>query len=604
MPNWVNLPRLYKAISPSALGTRSSRTPQSVFFIIAAGLAFLHFREPTSNRHAYRLQLEPPEDGEFVAASTSIGGFSISPDGTTAVYVANVKGKTALWIHPLDGTPRMLPGTEDAGFPFWSPDGKSIAFFAGARLLRTTIAGGTPLVLCDVGSPRGGAWSEDGRIIFGTYGNGMLQVPESGGMPRALTTPGASSDDANYFWPQVVPGGRLLYWNVGGSLERGAYAASLARPDERGRTIGSDTNALFAPGGDGKDYFLLLRGAALLAQEVNRDSLQLTGAPRLVDNPVGSSGNTAYMRVAASANGVLIYQPSTLARFTWFDRAGKALGVVGEPGDYSTFRLSPDGRKLAASRLTPGGSDLWLLELDRGISTPFARGRGPHAYPIWSRDGSIIIFSGPTASLFRRLVQGTGQEMSLLPPAGLQLPYDWSRDGRFILYSEGQNVWILPVTPDGSPTPEAKPKVNMERRFNLTDVRLSPMQNPQWVAYYSNESGRYEVYIQAFPEPRGAVRVSTGGGRWPEWGPDGRELFYVSADNKLMSVSFRRGAALEPSVPHELFTLPTGDNQFSPYDVTSDGQRFLVRTPAERSNRSLTVIIDWPELLKRGAEAP
>jgi hypothetical protein len=144
----------------------------------------------------------------------------------------------------------------------------------------------------------------------------------------------------------------------------------------------------------------------------------------------------------------------------------------------------------------------------------------------------------------------------------------------------------------------------MERRFNLTGVRFSPVPNPKSVTYYSNESGRYEVYVQAFPEPRGAVRVSTGGGRWPEGGPDGRELFYVSADNKLMSVSFRSGAALEPSVPRELFALPSGDNQFSPYDVTSDGQRFLVRTPAEQANRSLTVIINWTDLLKRGAEAP
>lgn len=180
-----------------------------------------------------------------MAAATAIGGFTVSPDGTTAAYVANVKGKTALWIHPLDGTRRMLPGTEDAGFPFWSPDGKSIAFFAGGKLLRTTIAGGTPLILCDVGSPRGGAWSEDGRIVFGTFGNGILQVPESGGMSRALTTSEAASDE--HMWPQVVPGGRLLYWNIGGNLERGAYAASLAKPVERVRAIASDTNALFTP---------------------------------------------------------------------------------------------------------------------------------------------------------------------------------------------------------------------------------------------------------------------------------------------------------------------------------------------------------------------
>jgi len=568
-----------------------------------AALAFVHFREhPPAHPRAYRLQLEPPEDGQFVAAATSVGGFAISPDGSAVVYVANVKGKTALWIHPLDSNPRMLPGTEDAGFPFWSPDGKSIAFFAGRKLLRTTVADGTPLVLCDVGSPRGGAWSEDGRIVFGTFGSGMFQVPESGGTPLEIIKPNASLEER--LWPQVLSGGRLLYWNVGGNLERGAYAASLAKPAERVKAITSDTNALFAPGGDGKYYLLSLRGAALLAQEVDRDSLRLKGAPLLVGNPVGSSGNTAYMHVAASANGVLIYQPSALARFTWFDRSGKALGTVGELADYSTFRLSPDGRQVVASRLTPGGSDLWLLELERGISSPFSTGRGPHAYPVWSADGNVIVFSGPKSGLVRRPVRGTGQEMSLVPSSGLQLPYDWSRDGRLLLYSSGRGVWTLAVTKDGNPSPEAKPELYMERQGNLTGVRFSPMSNPQWIAYYSNESGRYEVYVQAFPKPQSAVRISTAGGRWPEWGPDGRELFYVSADNKLMSVSFKLAAALEPSAPSELFALPGGESAFSPYEVTPDGQRFLVRTPAEQASRSLKVIINWTDLLKRGTEAP
>jgi Tol biopolymer transport system component len=546
--------------------------------------------------------LEPPEDGQFVGASTSRGGFAISPDGTTVVYAANVKGKTDLWIHPLDGSPRMLPGTEEGGFPFWSPDGKSIAFFAGSKLLRTTVAGGTPLVLCDVASPRGGAWFEDGRIVFGTFGSGMFQIPESGGTPTVVFKPSASSEER--FWPQMLPGGRLLYWNIGGNPARGAYMAPLDKPNEEVRAIVSDTNTLFAPGGDGKDYLLALRGAALLAQEVNRNSFQPTGPPRLVDNPVGSSGNTSYMRVSASRNGVLIYQPSALARFTWFARTGEASNSVGELADYGTFRLSPDGRQVAASRLTTGGSDLWLLDLERGISSPFSTGRGAHDYPIWSPDGSTIIFSSPTSSLVRKAAHGTEQEKSLIPPGGLQLPYDWSRDGSFVLYSEGRAVWILVVTKDGNLAPEIKPQLYMERQGNLTGVRLSPTPNPQWIAYYSNESGRYEVYVQAFRKPQRAVRISTGGGRWPVWGSGGRELFYVSADNKLMSVNFKPGAALEPSAPRELFALPNGDSGFTPYDVTSDGQRFLVRTRGEQASRSLTVIVNWTEMLKRGSEGP
>jgi dipeptidyl aminopeptidase/acylaminoacyl peptidase len=308
------------------------------------------------------------------------------------------------------------------------------------------------------------------------------------------------------------------------------------------------------------------------------------------------------MMAAVSSNGLLLYSnAATASQFTWFDRAGKPLGTVGESSEYETFHLSPDGRRVAATRDKPGGSDLWLLDTERDVASRFTSRPGDSFFPIWSPDSRTIVFRS-AISMVRKEASGIGDEERLTESTKQQDPADWSRDGRWLLYEEsapstGFDLWVLPVTPDGKP--EAKPRPYVRTPYQELGGRFSPGPNPRWVAYESNESGRFEVYIDAFPEPRNKVRISTDGGRYPAWGRDGRELFYISLDLKLMAVSLKIGGdAVETSTPRELFALPIFDNGYNPFDVAPDGQRFLVRAvPEGQASQPLTLISNWPALL-------
>jgi eukaryotic-like serine/threonine-protein kinase len=371
---------------------------------------------------------------------------------------------------------------------------------------------------------------------------------------------------------------------------------------------------LYASGGDGKDYLLWLRSGTLLAQAFDTTTLKLSGEPHPIADPVASIGNTSQMDVAVSAAGLLLYSASNpLSQFTWFDRAGNPLGVVGEPGEYTAFRLSRDERRVVASRYRPSGSDLWVLETERGVANRFTSRPGISYAPVWSPDGRTIVFSsGFPRNLFRKDSTGAGHEERIRQSRNTQLAEDWSRDGRFVLYYEiapvtNNDLWVLPVTPDGKPAGDARPYLRTP--FNEWEGRFSPETNPgsgpRWVAYASNESGRNEIYVDSFPEPTGRVRISTDGGEYPEWGPGGRELYYVSRDSKLMAVSLKMGTgALEPSAPRELFSLRAVDTGNNPYEVASDGKRFLVgATPQRQAAQPLTVIVNWAAALKQGAAA-
>ena len=577
-------------------------------------MAVSYFRQPPADDRVVRLQINPPEGSRF-SFGNLIGGIALSPDGRTAAFVASGNGKTGLWVRPLDGTTsRLIPGTEGAANPFWSPDGKSLAFLAGGKLQRVDLAGGAPIAICALFEFRGGAWGSDGQILYGTTSSGLFRVPASGGTPSPLTALNASRGEGSHRWPQILPGGRFLYWVQGDKPENtGIYAASFAKPGEPVRLVPTDTNGLYAPGGDGKGYLLWLRGGTLVAQEFNPSTLKLAGEPHPLADPVARIGIMGQMNVAVSTGGMLLYSASNVfSQFTWLDRTGKPLAMVGEPGEYtSAFRLSPDGRSVAAVRDGPGGRDLWLLEAERGVVSRFTTNSGLSIYPVWSPDSRTIVFtSGASRNLFRKDSSGAGSEEPLAPAANPRFATDWSRDGRYLLYYEiapetPRHLWVLGMTPDGRAAPDAKPRPYLRTRFNESWGRFSPDSPPRWVAYQSDVTGRYEVYIQAFPEPRGKFQISTGGGQYPQWGAGGRELFYVSPDYKLMVVSLKLGTdSVEPANPRELFPLPALDNGFSPYDTSPDGQRFVVRATPEQAAQPLTVIVNWPALLKKGTPAP
>ena len=560
---------------------------------MAGGWALFHLRQPPAEERALHVDIDPPPHGRFTLGAGS-GGLAISPDGATVAYVATAEGNNGLWIRSLDGTSaRLLPGTEGAYSPFWSPDSKSIGFFAEGKLHRVDLAGGMPTAICDLGLGRGGAWTNDGRIIFATFGSPLLQVPASGGTVSRLTK--FASGDAAHYWPQALPGGNVLYLAQSSLPDQtGVYAASLSNPDRRVRLVNVDFNAVYASG-----YLLWMRGTTLVAQPFDPIHLKLSGDPRPVADPVGRSAITGRVNVSASIHGLLLYSTSGSNQLTWLDRGGKPLGTLAEPNDYVIFRISPNGHRVAAAIGGPTRADLWLLDIARNVATRFTFSHNGHSNPVWAPDGGILMFRAGNG-LFRKDASGAGEEQRVLPSTALQLPTSWSRDGRFVLLDQAApgtplSIWSLPVTQDGEAAGE--PRRYLDTPLGGTNGEFIPEADPRWVAYQSNESGQPELYVQAFPVPHGKFQISAGGGRFPRWGPGGREVFYVSLDDKLMAVDLKfRADSVEPSAPHELFPLPTPTINFIPYDVTADGQRFLVQAPSVQP-APLTVIVNWPALV-------
>jgi len=317
-------------------------------------------------------------------------------------------------------------------------------------------------------------------------------------------------------------------------------------------------------------------------------------------------GTIGTIPVSASASGQLLYNTAgSASQLTWFDRTGRPVAPVGEENGYSyPFRLSPDGRRAVATRDRPGGNDLWVLDVEGGPASRFTSASAFNIWPVWSPDGRTIVFTTAAYRLFRKDAGGSTDEQRVTEGSNQQYAQDWSRDGRFLIYQENapgtqRDLLVLPFTPEGKVPDKAKPTPYLRTRFNEANARFSPEPSPRWVAYQSDKTGRYEVYIQSFPEPHGEVLISTGGGQYPEWGAGGRELLYVAPDNKLMTVDLKiTGDSVQRSTPGALFTLPIIDNGWSPYD-TIDGQRFLVRAVPQQASPPLAVIVNWPALLKK-----
>lgn len=578
--------------------------------LLALGIwAAWHFFQRPIDERVLSLQINPPDGSEFTFG-TKAAGVSLSPDGKTTVYVAADHGKAALWVRPLDGTTtRMLAGTEDAGMPFWSPDSKSIAFFAQGKLQRVYLAGGMPQTICDVGEARGGSWSDNNQILLGGWNSGLSQVGASGGRPTALTTLDASRGEVFHYWPQILPGGRFLYFVRSNKRENtGVYAASLARPREPVQLLATETNALYAPAVGGahdnrKGYLLWLRGGTLLAQDFDPATLKLSGVPHPLADPVARLGVNGLMQVSVSTTGILLYGAANpLRQFKWVDRTGRPRAALGDPAFNAFFHVSPDERRVVVARVNPAGTDLWMLDVARGLASRFVSRSGVNVYPVWSPDSRVVLFASDSPpNLFRKAATGATGEERLTRSPNSQFPSDWSRDGRFVIYEEDtasgnqRSLWILSLGPG-----DATPRPYRRTAFNECMGKFSP--DMRWVAFQSDESGRNEIYIDNFPESRGEVRISTNGGVLPEWSADGRELFYVSPNSMLMSVGLKPGT-MGPSAPRPLFQLLVIDTDVSPYDAARDGQRFLVLESSEHATPSLTVIANWPALLEKASNS-
>ena len=588
--------------APTRRSTQWWVAPAALIVIGLGAWALSRLGQPGEQEPVRRLQITPPSGGHFaIAGNGNVGGLALSPDGKAAAYVATVAEQTALWVQPLDGTPRLLAGTDSAAFPFWSPDGKSIAFMAKGKLQRVDAASGT-LSTVTQGPSFGGTWLDDGRIVFAKGSNPLFQVSASGGSVTPLTELDASRGEVAHEFPQSLPGGGLLYQAQSNTPENSAvYAISLARPTEKIRVLKTAANALYASG-----YLLWWNSGTLMAQGFDPIAFKLSGEAQPLAQQVTLHSPDRLMNVATSGNGLLLYDASGFQRkLRWFDSAGRLLGPAGDMADVRYFRISSDGRRVAVSAGDPTTEDtLWVVD-ENGLSSRLTSDREGFLRPLWSPNGfSLIVPAGTPSNLFRMDASGAGARERVTTSPNIQFATDWSRDGRFVLYYDNapgtqRDLLVLPMTMEGKPVD--KPRIYLQTPANESWAQFSPEQNPRWVVYQSDQSGRFEIYLQAFPNPGRQIRISEAGGSYPKWGADG--LYYMSAQNKLVLATLRLGAdSVEVMARRELMVpVPPAQSGAGspPFDVTPDGQRFLVRTE-ERSTEALTVVTNWPALLRKG----
>jgi Tol biopolymer transport system component len=572
--------------------------------LAAALFAAGYFRRAPRYAPPIRASLLFPE-------KTLLGELAVSPDGRRVALTAAKPGRgPGLWVRSLDApASQLVPDTEGASFPFWSPDSRFVAFFADGKLKKVDLAGGPVLAICDAERGVGGTWNRDDTIVFGPKPTAALyRVLASGGQPVAVTKLDASRHETAHRYPQFLPDGRhFLYMaaNLAGPPDDPANAIRVGSLDGKvdRPLVQTLSNASYAAG-----QLLYVRDGTLLAQPLDSGRLETKGVPVPVVPRVGSSSWQSHSLFSAS-EGLLVYAPTFAAasQLLWLDRNGKPIGSLGDPGLYLAPRISPDGRKVAVDVQDPARntSEIWIYDASTGVGSKFAFGSWSNYFPVWFPTGDRLIFGsdrkarGVRWDLWTKALDGNDEEIFVESP-DQRFPENWSRDGRFLsLYAipvQGKRniqVWILSMGGDRRASPFAT------EALEQWDSRFSP--DGRWVAYQSNESGRFEVYVRPFPGPGGKWHVSTAGGGHPRWNKDGKELYYLSLDNKILALPVNLGATFHAGSPVELFAVHPTSNPFSTvYDVTADGQRFLVNTVAsDEGSPPLSLVVHWPALLEK-----
>ncbi|MEQ1910256.1 MAG: hypothetical protein ABMA15_15625 [Vicinamibacterales bacterium] len=501
-----------------------------------------------------------------------------------------------------------MPGTEGASFPFWSPDGRFVAFFAAGKLKKVDIARGRPQVLCDVPAGRGGAWSPAGIIVFGQSISPLSQVPADGGAVTPATSFDMKQDPAWHYWPPFLPDGRhFIYLQRSLKPEyQGIYVTSLDSPRTTTRLIGTDVRALFASG-----QLLFMRDGLLFAQALNERTFDLTGeAVRIADNVGYYAAAFGYAAVDASSRDAIVMGPplSTSRQLQSLDRKGTPMRPAFE-GAIASPRLSADGGKLLMSIRDSGtaNSDIWLFDVARGLPSRVTFDPSTDFYPAWMPDGVRVAFATtrvPTSQganvIFQKSINGAGLEEPLDASSPVRgFPDDVSSDGHVMLVrnltSRGYDIYTLDLQPT------AKPLEFLSTPFNEVQARFSP--DRRWVAYASDESGRFEVYVRAFPSGTERIPVSVKGGMQPEWRRDGRELFFLAPGGEMMAVPITlEGSALKFGTQQALFRVDVAEPvpPFpNDYAVSADGQRFFVTTLVEpATSPTLTLELNWTAALR------
>jgi Tol biopolymer transport system component len=533
---------------------------------------------------------------------------AVAPNGRTIAVVGFSESERAniLWLYEVGGREeRSLPETEGASFPFWSADGKSLGFFADGKLKRLEVAGGPVQVICDAPSGRGGAWNKDGVIVFtpsGQQSDGLYRVSASGGSPTRITLPDASRGENSHRWPMFLPDGRhFLYLaaNTSGQSNLGAIYVGTLDSNEKRFVTKATGNPVYAATG----YLLFSRDKNLYEQRFDANKIELSGEPVSLRRDVAYLPRIQRAIYSASDAGVLAARVGSgvaLSRLVWRDRKGNEIGEVGKPEVYANFALAPNGKALALDKTDQENqnADVWTYDLQRGGVKRMTFDPAIDSTPVWSPDGKRILFASSRDKLFQLYIKnadGAEEEKLLALDASDKAdkyPSDWSHDGKYLLYERSTvatGLWVAEI-------PELKTRALVNGPFTTKNGQFSP--DGKWVAYTSNESGKWEIYVTSFPEAHGKWQVSSAGGTQPRWRGDSKELFYLASDGKMMAVPITAGTNFDAGAPVALFQANSRElvatSELVTYDVTKDGERFLVNTQIEKAEmQPMMMILNW-----------
>ena len=579
--------------------------------VVALALVYVQASHaPQTLLHAYIL---PPPKSEFSFLSTWSGAVAISLDGKRIAFIAKSpeSGQEMLWVQALDsGTAQPMPGTENAGFPFWSYDGRYVGFFAGGKMQKIAADGGPPQTICEAKLARGGAWNQNNVILFTpTPGDALFRVSAAGGTPTPVTELDTKAGETSHRWPVFLPDGKhYLFWKQGTNVaEDGAIYAGTLDSKERKLLVAAQSSGAYAEPG----YLLFVRDGALLAQKFDVGKLQLEDDARPVAAHVGVNTTVFRSIFAVSASGTLLYLEGGASaghRLVWYGLDGKpGANAVPEEVLYRTPAFSPDGKRLAVSVVTSDAQDIWIFDLQRQTKLRLTFGQGRSGHPTWSPDGRWIFYStlrGGRFYMYRRPSDGTGNEEPILANGIGTQPNSISSDGKYLAYdqiggdsSAGQSprnsdLYVLPLSGDRKPIPQLlSPSLKVWPEF-------SP--DGKWLAYAGEETGRLEIYVKPFPGAGGKYQVSTGGGDNPHWSGDGRLLFFSTDVGEVMAVDVREtGAALQLGAPRQILKAPLVSGPEGPFAVSPDGKRLLInQTGSDTVQLPLTVVTNWAAELK------
>jgi serine/threonine protein kinase/Tol biopolymer transport system component len=564
---------------------------------------------------AYRYMQGPTEPADFrfrvPAVGLSAADIAISPDGSTIAMVARPGPEAAaLYIRPVDAvTFRKLAGTDNAAQPFWSPDSSTIGFIAGGRLKKVAAAGTPPQELGALdGSFFGGTWGSDGTILYGTAA-GLRRISAEGGAAETITT--VEKPEGGHYWPLLLPDGKqYLFLSWTSEVDKRAIFAGTLGSNEKTRLLAADSNPQYAPG-----YLLFRRDATVLAQPFDAGRLTLSGGPAQIAGDIGFNLTNGRGFFSVSQAGTLIYfqgsggdgtgRAGTQAgwQFGWHDRTGRLLADAGDPGPYGELDVSPDEQLIAITRQEPGapGSDIWVIDWKRRVNTKVTLDPSDDMNPVWAPDGkrvAFVTYRKGNADIFVKNANGIGPETPLVETPGDEFVEDWSKDGRSLVYrlaqGEFEDLYVLPFEADGKP---GKPFPIIQGPYHKDEPQFSS--DGQWLAYVSDESGRFEVYVTSFPALDQKLKVTDAGGGRPRWRRDSKEIFFIGLQSPVMSVEFMPGPKIDAGIPRQLYSpnapggaIPTTHR----WDVSGDGQRFFHRTQTSIAGGTATALGGVPSV--------